>query len=384
MLDLDFSIVYISPSIQKMSGFGPEELTGRSFTQLLEPDHARRFTQEITQELEHPNGTKEGVREMELCQLNKAGTSTWIEIRVSLVSSEDGPNKKILGISRDITERKEAEKEKKQMESQLFQAQKMESIGTLAGGVAHDFNNLLTVINGYAELIQAKLEEDHPLTPKVQAISHAGQRAENLTRQLLAFSRKQIFKPEIISLNQTIKSMDQMLRRLIGEDIHVQTIASKGIGPISADQNQIEQVFTNLIVNARDALSGPGSDKIKKRITIETGETLLNLKEAQKRGLDQEGKYIFFSVSDNGQGMDLETQKRIFEPFFTTKSKYQGTGLGMAMIYGIIKQNKGSIRVYSEPNQGSVFKIYWPASSPKKTLPARDCPPENKKKPGRR
>ena len=208
----------------------------------------------------------------------------------------------------------------------------MESIGTLAGGIAHDFNNLLTVINGYATLILKRLEPEHPLEKKITAIAHAGKRAADLTRQLLAFSRKQIFSPSPMDINTTIKAMDQMLRRLIGEDIHVETILDKNISPISADQTQVEQIFTNLIINARDALSTrPGEARVKKRLTIETGQTRFNRETADRLTLGKAGVYVFFSVSDNGPGMDRETQKRIFEPFFTTKSKYKGTGLGLAM-----------------------------------------------------
>jgi len=367
MLDLTLSILYISPSIEQMSGFKPEDLSGTPFTDLLVPEDADRFKAQVKRETaqELCTGTQPlSLEGMELQQINHDGTLCWIEVRVSCMTGEDGCGSRLLGISRDITERKHAQREKEEMQQQLLQAQKMESIGTLAGGIAHDFNNLLTVINGYANLILNRMEPEHPLEKKLTAIAHAGRRAADLTRQLLAFSRKQIFSPKSLDINTTINAMDQMLRRLIGEDIHVETILENKISPISADQAQVEQIFTNLVINARDALNAlPEDTRVKKRLTIETGQTRFNRETADRLDLEKEGNYIFFSVSDNGTGMDRDTQKRIFEPFFTTKSKYKGTGLGLAMIYGIVKQNHGAIRVYSEPGQGAMFKIYWPVTA---------------------
>ncbi len=370
MLDSNLDIIYISPSIEPMGGFSPGELEGTSFIRLLAPEHEGLFSDLvsdlISREIKEPfcsGDSPHPAREIELLQVNKDGTAIWIEAKVSCLFSHGETEKQILGISRDITARKQAEKEKQEIQEQLVQSQKMESIGTLAGGIAHDFNNLLTIINGYTDLILGKMEEENPLFKKIFAISHAGERAANLTRQLLAFSRKQIYKPMIIDINTTVSSMDNMLRRLIGEDIHVETILDKDIGRIAADQTQIEQIFTNLMVNARDALASSNKTNFKKRITIETGQTLFPSKAVKKLNLSHPGQYIFFSVSDNGRGMDREIQKRIFEPFFTTKSKGKGTGLGLAMIYGIVKQNQGNIQVYSEPNEGTLFKIYWPAAS---------------------
>lgn len=377
MLDLNLNIRYISPSIKPICGFSPEELEGTPFTSLLTPDHATVFSDLISKginEISCSNESPPPSMVIELLQANKDGSTTWIEAKVSCFSSNDGSERQILGISRDITDRKQVEKEKRYVQEQLVQSQKMESIGALAGGIAHDFNNLLTIINGYAGLILGKTKEDHPLFKKVFAISHAGKRAADLTRQLLAFSRKQIYTPKILDINATVSSMDNMLRRLIGEDIHVQTILDKNIGTISADRTQIEQIFTNLMVNARDALTSSSKKEVKKRITIETGQTVFPLNAAKRMNLDNPGQYIFFSVSDNGMGMDRELQKRIFEPFFTTKAKDKGTGLGLAMIYGIVKQNQGNIQVYSEPNQGTSFKIYWPAAS-QKTAPTKKTAP---------
>ncbi|MCG8684898.1 MAG: PAS domain S-box protein [Desulfobacterales bacterium] len=374
LLNAKGQMAYISPSINRMGGYEPEKLIGRPFTDLLAPDYIPPFKELIEKQMIScalgQDSRKTG--NLELLQNNADGSNTWIEIKMACVPGKKEDATQVLGISRDITERKKAAQEKKEMELQLLQAQKMESIGTLAGGIAHDFNNLLTVINGYTDLINSKLKPDHPFAPKIKAISHAGRKAEELTRQLLAFSRKQVFSPSPIDLNKTIRSMDKILRRLIGEDIQVETITEKTINPISADQTQIEQIFTNLVVNARDALSEVKTHDFKKRITIETGQTMLKQETAEKLGLKIPGEYVFFSVSDNGEGMDRATRKRIFEPFFTTKAKNKGTGLGLAVIYGIVKQNNGSIRVYSEPEQGSLFKVYWPADNKSSSESAMD------------
>ncbi|HCY85246.1 MAG TPA: hybrid sensor histidine kinase/response regulator [Desulfobacteraceae bacterium] len=362
LLDADLSILYISPSIERVSGIASQALEGRSFLTLLEPGDARRFDREVSAFGGH-------TLEMELKQRNADESFTWIEVRVSVLSGDQG--RQLLGISRDITERKQAEADREAMQLQLLQAQKMESIGTLAGGIAHDFNNLLTVINGYADLVLKKTDADDPLFRKISAISSAGRRAGELTRQLLAFSRKQIYSPSTLRIPGVIRDMERMLRRLIGEDILVDTRIDTEISPISADQTQVEQIFTNLVINARDALDGIRQPGFKKRITIEAGQTRIDSQTAAKLRIPKAGDYVFFSVSDNGRGMDRETRKRIFEPFFTTKTKYKGTGLGLAMVYGIVKQNRGSIRVYSEPGHGALFKIYWPAAKIAGERPAR-------------
>ncbi len=273
-------------------------------------------------------------------------------------------NKNIIGyrgILRDITE-------KKKLEAQLLQAQKMEAVGNLAGGIAHDFNNLLTVINGYAEMALRSMKADNPLYKNIMYILEAGKRAKNLTSQLLAFSRKQIYKPEILNINKVISSMDKMLRRLIDEDINIETILAKSLPNIKADKSQLEQIFINLVVNARDALRAVKKKDFQKKITIETGQTTIDKEYVLKHPGSKEGQYIFFAVSDNGIGMDEETKSKIFEPFFTTKGKEKGTGLGLSMVYGIVKQNNGFIYVYSEPGEGTMFKIYWPVTEEKGTL----------------
>ncbi|KKM81450.1 hypothetical protein LCGC14_1329730 [marine sediment metagenome] len=252
-----------------------------------------------------------------------------------------------VGTLQDITEQKN-------LEAQLLQSQKMEAIGKLSGGVAHDFNNLLTSITGNAELLSMKLQKDSPLKEYVTEISKASDRAASLTRQLLAFSRKQVLQPKVMSLNGAILDMEKMLRRLIGEDIDLKTTLSDELGNVEADPGQVEQVILNLCVNARDAMPQGG------KITIETANVELDESYTRTHRTVIPGPYVMMAISDDGSGMDKETQSRIFDPFFTTKERGKGTGLGLSTVYGIVKQSEGNIWLYSEPGQGTTFKIYLP------------------------
>ena len=239
----------------------------------------------------------------------------------------------------------------KSLENHLQKSQKLESIGRLAGGIAHDFNNILTIIIGYSQLGMAKIASDEPLNKDFQEILHASERAAKLTRQLLAFSRRQITDPKIININDVLLDMDKMLRRLIGEDIELVTLPAGDLGSVKVDIGQIEQLIANLAVNARDAMPGGG------KLTLRTAKVRL---EGKTPTPVRAGDYVMLAVSDTGLGMTEEVQEHIFEPFFTTKKEGQGTGLGLAMCYGMVKQNDGYIWVESEPAKGTTFKIYFP------------------------
>ena len=252
-----------------------------------------------------------------------------------------------MGMALDISERR-------QLERQFLQAQKMEAVGQLAGGVAHDFNNLLAIVIGYTDLLLDELEPNSPLVRHVKEIRKAGDRAVTLTRQLMAFSRKQVMEPKVLDVNQIVADTDRMLRRIIGEDIDLVVVSEPNLWNVRTDPGQMEQVIMNLAVNARDAMPGGG------KLTIETANVELGEASAAQHVSMKSGPYVMLAVSDNGVGLTPETQARVFEPFFTTKEKGKGTGLGLATVYGIIKQSGGYIWVYSEVGKGTTFKIYLP------------------------
>ncbi len=243
---------------------------------------------------------------------------------------------------------------RRHLEEQLRQAQKMEAVGMLAGGVAHDFNNLLTIISGYSQLILNSLQSGDPNLHSAEQIMKAGERAAALTSQLLAFSRRQALQPRVLDLNKLVTAMSPMLRRLIGEDIDLEFALRPELGMISADPGQIEQIVMNLVVNARDAMPKGGT------ITIETANVAIDESYSLRRLPVKAGPYTMIAVSDNGSGMDEIAQERLFEPFFTTKVSGRGTGLGLSSVYGIVKQSGGTINVYSVPNSGTSMKIYFP------------------------
>jgi nitrogen-specific signal transduction histidine kinase len=254
----------------------------------------------------------------------------------------------------DITKEKRAEEELAQSLEQLRQSQKIEAVGRLAGGIAHDFNNLLTVITGYCELIAIKVGEQSPLWEDVQEIHNSADRAASLTRQLLAFSRRQILMPKVLEIDAVVPEMDKMLRRLIGEDIDLVTILGAVSGKVKVDPSQIEQVIVNLAINSRDAMPSGGT------ITIETANVDLDEAYVRTHGGAWPGPHVMLAISDTGCGMDPETLSKAFDPFFTTKVKGKGTGLGLSTVFGIVKQSGGCIYAYSEPGRGTAMKIYLP------------------------
>jgi two-component system, cell cycle sensor histidine kinase and response regulator CckA len=264
---------------------------------------------------------------------------------------------RIYGAAEDVTAQK-------QLEQQLLQSQKMEAIGKLAGGVAHDFNNLLTIISGYGQLLKTQVQSGHANPEYLDAIMRAADRAAQLTNQLLAFSRRQLLQLKVVDLNSVVADVEKMLRRLIGEDVELRFVRGSGLGLVKVDPGQIEQVIVNLATNARDAMPTGG------RLTIETSNIDLH-----EHTMVIPGSYVQLCVSDTGVGMDKETAARVFEPFFTTKEIGKGTGLGLAMVYGIIRQSAGYIWVYSEPGRGTTFKIHLPRLESSERLAKLPLPP---------
>jgi PAS domain S-box-containing protein len=281
------------------------------------------------------------------------GEVRFVHSRAELLLDAAGRPATAVGTVQDITARR-------QLEQQLLQAQKMESVGRLAGGVAHDFNNLLTVILSYTTILSRSVGQDHPFCGDLQEIERAARRATDLTRQLLAFSRKQVMQPRVMDLNQVVAAAERMLRRLIGEDIELVNIPGTALGKVFSDPGQIEQVIMNLAVNARDAMARGG------RLTIETANVQLTAEYASTHRDVRPGPYVMLAVTDSGEGMNAETKSHIFEPFFTTK-KEKGTGLGLSTVYGIVHQSGGHIWVYSEPGHGTTFKIYLPFATGEET-----------------
>ena len=295
------------------------------------------------------NGIVENL-EAEFTDKNGQNKTALMSARILRITGED----LILSITRDITDRIKAQQEKEKLQSQLIQAQKMESVGRLAGGVAHDFNNMLTVILGYTQAAMEEMDPSGSMHKNLQEVLNAAQRSAELTKQLLAFARKQVIDPKILNLNHTVKQMITMLQRLIGEDIDLQWRPCENLWYVKMDPSQIDQILANLCVNARDAISGVG------KITMETGKKTFGQAYCNRNQGFIPGEFVMLAVSDNGCGMDRHTLDNLFEPFFTTKEMGKGTGLGLATIYGIVKQNSGFINVYSEPGQGTTFKIYLP------------------------
>ncbi len=342
---------YVNRTAEKIFGITPLECLGKSAFDFIHPED-REKTREWFEAC-----IKNQIRQssFENRQVHQGTKETFQFLWTSNFLYDDtGKVFSVNNVAHDITEQRRAEQEKSKLEARLEHAQKMESIGQLAGGVAHDFNNMLAVILGHTELAMDELDPTQPLFSDLEEIRKAAERSAEITRQLLTFARKQAVIPRAIDLNETVEVMLKMLRRLIGEEIDLSWLPRTGTCLLKIDPVQIDQILANLCVNARDAIGGVG------KITIETGQTTFDEEYCSRHGGFVPGKYVMLAVSDNGSGMDEETVTHIFEPFFTTKEIGEGTGLGLATVYGIVSQNNGFINVHSEPGRGTTFTIYFP------------------------
>jgi PAS domain S-box-containing protein len=357
-LDRDGRITFANPAAARLTGWEPDELLGRSMHEQLHctrADGTPHPSEQCPMLATLHDGAIHQVPSDRFWR--KDGTPLPVEYTSSPITQSGTLAGAVIAF-RDIGERL-------RLESQLLQAQKLESIGRLSGGIAHDFNNLLTTIVGAAELANETLPPDHPARQDIQIIQSATDRATALTRQLLAFARKQAIEVQVLDLNQLLLDIDRLLRRLIGADISLVTHPAPNLWPISADRNQLEQVLINLAVNARDAMPDGG------KLTIETANVELDAAYAEEHLNVKPGSYVMMAVSDTGMGMAPEVRAQIFEPFFSTKESGKGTGLGLPMSYGIVKQHGGALWVYSEVDHGTTFKVYLP-----RTIPAPSAPNE--------
>ncbi|HZQ24713.1 MAG TPA: ATP-binding protein [Terriglobales bacterium] len=345
--------LYVSPQIETMLGFPPRQWLADSgnWIRFIHPDDRAEV-------IAAENATIAGKPFRAEYRMYRAdGKTIWISDTGTLVPDDTGKYLLLHGVLLDVTERKE-------MEIRLLHAQRLEAIGQLASGVAHDFNNLVTIIKGYCSLLEERVKEDTANARAVREIHQAADRAASLTHQLLAFSRKQILQPRILDLNTVVRDAQRMLRRLIGENVEIEVVTAPKLGMVKADPVQIEQVIVNLALNARDAMPNGG------KLRLQTSEEDVI---PTNRGEDlpvRPGRYVQLAVSDSGRGMDPETQKHVFEPFFTTKATGRGTGLGLATLYGIIKQSDGYVGVDSQPGHGTTFRIYLPVVDQPANAPA--------------
>lgn len=350
-VDREGRIQSVNPMAEQLFGYTRDELLGENVDKLLPESMRKAHVRHRSDYFASPRTRPMG-QGLDLQGRRKDGTEFPVEISLSHIqTNEEGF---AVAFINDITERKIALREKQKLEHRLEHATKMEAVGRLAGGIAHDFNNLLTALSGFAEIVLDELPEDHPLYEGALETHKTCQRSASLVRRLLAVSRRQILQPQVLDLNHKIGEIEKMLHGLLGEDIELRVKRGKKLGLVRADESQMEQVILNLVVNARDAMPQGG------RLTIETGRVDVDDAFVEHHFGIRPGPHVLLTVSDTGEGMDEDTLEHIFEPFFTTKAKGKGTGLGLATVYGIVQQSSGNIWVYSEPGQGTTFKIYLP------------------------
>jgi two-component system cell cycle sensor histidine kinase/response regulator CckA len=342
----DGALLYVNKAWQDGTGYGDDEIGHLQLLDIVHPDSRGHYAAVIERVL-----AGERLDHVELMFVPKSGPPVTVEGNLSC-TFKDGQPSVVRGIYRDVTERK-------RVEEHLRRAERMQAAGKLAGGVAHEVNNMMTGVIGFSEFVLRSFDSDDPRRADVEEVIRAGSRAADVTRQLLAFTRQQFLRPQVVEINTVVGEMEKMLRRSVSEDKQLELRLSPEAGRIRADRGQLEQVLINLVLNARDAISGHG------QVTIETGSTEWDSAYAERHGGVEIplGRYVMLAVSDTGSGMDPEVQARIFEPFFTTKAIGQGTGLGLSTVYGIVKQSGGFVWVYSEPEEGSVFKVYLPEAA---------------------
>jgi PAS domain S-box-containing protein len=348
-LTLDGVITSWNLGAERLYGWPPTAAIGREIG-LIIPTELREGEASVRRRILHG----EVVAPYDTKRVRKDGSLVEVNITVSPIRDTSG---RVIGFSksaRDLSERRRAAAQLEEVETQLRQAQKMEAIGALAGGIAHDFNNMLSVIMSYTSLILDELKPADPIRADVEEVARAGRRATDLTRQLLAFSRKQMLQPQVLDLSQVVLGMEKMLRRLLSEEVELSLVARRSLGKVLADPGQVEQVVMNLAVNATDAMPAGG------KLSIEVANVELDAEYARVHHGVVPGPYVMIAVTDTGVGMDAATRERIFEPFFTTKEVGRGTGLGLATVFGIVKQSDGHVWVYSEPGRGTTFKVYFP------------------------
>jgi len=348
-LDKEGIVLSVNRFGSEQLGYKDQELIGQSVLRVFYPDDREAVRQQLEACLQYPGQ----VVRWEYRKVRKDGSMLWVREGARAVQGADG-SLRILVVCEDITQRKVMEEEKEALQAQVIHAQKMEAMGRLAGGIAHDFNNLLTVIQLNAQLMKRKLLEQDPLWGHVHEIQETGNRATKLVRQLLSFSRREIVEPRFLNLNGVVEGMESMLRRIIGENIDLKVELATDLWSVRGASSQMEQVIVNLAVNARDAMPAGGT------LRMETSNVVLDEAYAALHVEAQPGPHVLLMISDTGVGMTDEVKDRIFEPFFTTKRGGRGTGLGLATVFGIVKQSDGHIRVYSKVGQGTTFKIYLP------------------------
>ncbi len=352
-MDKDLKFSYISPSVTRILGYSVNEVRNMSLGDILIPSSLDAIEKALAEKKEYQNRTSSPAIEVEF--KSKDGSTNWFEVSLIFPSDRAETSWDILGVAREISERKKAEEEKERMRAQLFQAQKMEAIGILAGGIAHDFNNLLTAIHGCADMELMDADESTSSYQNLREIRDAADRAAELTHQLLFFSRKHPMEPVPLNFNKTVEDLLKILHRLIGEDIAIITDMEPDLWTVYADRGTMEQVIMNLAINARDAMPGGG------KLTLKTENVILDEAYCNVIPKAQCGEFVRLTVEDTGIGMGKEVLKHIFDPFFSTKGPGKGTGLGLSVVYGIIHQHNGWINVYSEPDHGTTFRIYLPA-----------------------